>query len=377
MRHFTVRPKTARVWLSPAALTALVVLGPGPVLGAGERRPHAPESAQSSETRTAEPRSEVRHSGGSRSQQSTQASETRRAVPRAGSQQSGSSSSQAPPTARDTRQIPPEQYRRPPAGGKPPGGGHPPAGGGGHWSGRYPYWHHPPYYYPYWGWGWTWGWGWRVPYWYPYWYGAPYWVYPTPSYQVRYVATDLGGLDLNVKPKKASVYVDGEYVGLAKDFDGYPGYLWLGRGVYRVTLFMPGYRTVTHEFEIRPGEVFDVRIRMEPGEAIPPPEPQSASTMPEKVETSETTPAVDEATLAETGNLQFLIRPDDSSVYLDGRFVGSAAELGALHAGLIVGAGRHKVEVVRPGYTPRELEVFVEPDEKIDLKVDLSRVAGP
>ena len=99
---------------------------------------------------------------------------------------------------------------------------------------------------------------------------APYGVYPTPSYQVRHVATDLGGLDLNVKPKKAAVYVDGEYVGLAKEFDGYPGYLWLRKGVYRVTLFMPGYKTLTHSFEIRSGEVFNVRIRLEPGEATPP-----------------------------------------------------------------------------------------------------------
>lgn len=376
MRHSTGRPRRARGWLPPAALAALVVLGPGPALGAGERKPHASQSAQSSQTRTAVPSSESQHSGGSQPGQSTRASETRRAVPRSGSQQPESSSPQAPPTARDTRQIPPEQYRRPPADGKPPAGGHPPTGGSGHWWGGYPYWHYRPYYYPYWGWSWGWGWGWRVPYWYPFWYGAPYWVYPTPSYQVRHVATDLGGLDLNVKPKKAAVYVDGEYVGMAKEFDGYPGYLWLATGDYRVTLFMPGYRTVTHEFEIRPGQVFDVRIRMQPGEAIPPPEPQSASGVPARAEGSETTPATAAASPAETGTLQFLIRPDDASVYLDDRFVGSAAELGSLHAGLIVGAGRHKVEVVRPGYTTRELEVFVEPGEEVDLKVDLGRLSS-
>ena len=346
MRHSLDRPRAAQGWVCAGTVVAVVVFGLGLPLEAGERRPHT--------------------------QQPTQTPETRHAVPRTSSEQSGSTRAQAPPTARDTRQIPPEQYRRPPAGGKPPGGGHPPSGSGGHWGGGYPYRHHGPYYHPYWWWGWGWGWGWRVPYWYPYWYGSPYGVYPTPSYQVRHVATDLGGLDLNVKPKKAAVYVDGEYVGLAKEFDGYPGYLWLRMGVYRVTLFMPGYKTLTHSFEIRSGEVFDVRIRLEPGEATPPELPPAAEPQ-RPTMASETTAKTSQEAPGETGRLQFLIQPADASVYLDGRFLGSAVELGSLHAGLIVGAGRHQVEVVRPGYTPEELDVFVEPDGELDLRVDLSQ----
>jgi hypothetical protein len=162
---------------------------------------------------------------------------------------------------------------------------------------------------------------------------------------------------------------------MAKEFDGYPGYLWLEKGVYRVSLVMPGYKTVTHRFEIRSGQVFDVRMRMEPGEATPPELPPPANP-PAAAVASGAAPRKSEGTHGETGRLQFLIQPEDASVYLDGRLLGSAVELESLHAGLIVGAGRHQVEVVRPGYAPEELEVFVESDGELDLRVELNEDPG-
>ncbi len=78
----------------------------------------------------------------------------------------------------------------------------------------------------------------------------------------------LGGIDLNVKPKKAEVYVDGEYKGLARNFDGYPGYLWLSEGVHQVVLFHNGRKTEAREFTVRKGEVIDFYLRMQDGEAV-------------------------------------------------------------------------------------------------------------
>ena len=54
----------------------------------------------------------------------------------------------------------------------------------------------------------------------------------------------LGALDLNIKPKKTAVYVDGKYVGVASDFDGSPGYLWLKKGTHQLVFHKDGYRTL-------------------------------------------------------------------------------------------------------------------------------------
>ena len=78
----------------------------------------------------------------------------------------------------------------------------------------------------------------------------------------------LGAVDLNVKPKKAEVYVDGEYAGLVRNFDGYPAYLWLSEGVHQVVLFHNGRKTEAREFTVRKGEVIDFQLRMQDGEAV-------------------------------------------------------------------------------------------------------------
>ena len=81
----------------------------------------------------------------------------------------------------------------------------------------------------------------------------------------------LGALDLNVRPKKrVEVYVDGQYVGVAGNFDGYPAYLWLKEGTHQLVFYRNGYQTVTREYTIRPGAVIDVSFRLEQGKSVRP-----------------------------------------------------------------------------------------------------------
>ena len=61
--------------------------------------------------------------------------------------------------------------------------------------------------------------------------------------------------------------------------------------------------------------------------------------------------------------------PADASVYLDGRLLGSGDELGQLHAGLVVDAGSHMIEVVRPGYATKRLEFAVAAGDEVELEV--------
>ena len=83
-----------------------------------------------------------------------------------------------------------------------------------------------------------------------------------------------GAIELNVKPNRADVWVDGKYVGEARDLDGYPSYLWLERGAHRVAVYKGGFKTFEEDVEVDRGMKKDLRIRMEAGESSPPPGPK-------------------------------------------------------------------------------------------------------
>lgn len=83
-------------------------------------------------------------------------------------------------------------------------------------------------------------------------------------------AIGLGGLDLSIKPRKAEVFVDGEYAGIAGDFDGYPSYLWLEEGDHVVTIFKGGFKSFEENFAIKAGVVYPVKLRLAPGQSAPP-----------------------------------------------------------------------------------------------------------
>lgn len=55
------------------------------------------------------------------------------------------------------------------------------------------------------------------------------------------------------------------------------------------------------------------------------------------------------------GILDLQIEPADASVYIDGEFFGKASQLSRVE----LAPGRHRIEVVRPGYKTEETEVEV------------------
>lgn len=242
-----------------------------------------------------------------------------------------------------------------------------------------------------WGWGGPWGGG----YWGGYW-GDPWvrgWsattVYPTPGAQ-------YGAIDFDVSPERAEIYVDGERVGLADDLDGFPDFLWLDKGTYDIVVYLSGYRTIAHQVSIYPGLIVDVDDRMEEGESVRPEDLASRSTerRDERVRrdretaaalegdgsrASRRTPAArgesdDASSLdarAEPAMLRLSVVPDDASVYLDGRFLGTGVELGRLRARLWIDAGEHRLEIVRPGYESNETRFSAASGEEVDLTIEL------
>ncbi len=234
-------------------------------------------------------------------------------------------------------------------------------------------------------------------YYYPY--THTYGDYGYPRYGSRF----YGGLDLNVKPKKTTqVYIDGNYVGTAGNFDGWPQHLWLEKGSYEIIFYNPGYKTVVRQVAVQPRVVLDLNEVMEPGESIPVEEltraaekprdakPHLRRYTPERVPMARRPSAPPEAPPAppsdmprpgaldarqEPARLQLSVEPSDASVYLDGRFLGLASEINERPGGLLVDPGEHTIEIVRPGFSNRKQNFSVDAGQALQFKLRLEPTA--
>jgi hypothetical protein len=114
---------------------------------------------------------------------------------------------------------------------------------------------------PWWGFGPGYGWGW----------GA----YPPAYYQGAVdmnaaMMAGFGAVELNVKPNRADVWVDGKYVGEARDLDGYPSYLWLKEGEHRLAVYKGGFLTFDEPVNVQRGMKTEIKLRLQPGDSQPP-----------------------------------------------------------------------------------------------------------
>jgi hypothetical protein len=184
----------------------------------------------------------------------------------------------------------------------------------------------------------------------------------------------MGALDLNVKPKKTEVYVDGQYVGLVRQYDGFPGHLWLERGVYEISFYKPGFETETRTVKILTNLVLDMQIEMLPGEATQP----EILFLPGQRDEENDDGVVQHSWRGGGANLHgrlhLEVEPGNADVYLDGNVLGTGDELAALHAGLILSPGTHTLEIVRRGFETVEREIFVEPGEELEFVLTLKPV---
>ncbi len=115
--------------------------------------------------------------------------------------------------------------------------------------------------YRHWDWGWGWGyWG----YWHPspwYWGGRAYRGYP------RVRSSRFAILDTDVSPEEAEVWLDGKYIGTADDFDGYPDFLYLRPGSYKLEFRLAGFESLRLDLDVSRGEhlQFDQKLARLPG----------------------------------------------------------------------------------------------------------------
>jgi len=100
--------------------------------------------------------------------------------------------------------------------------------------------------------------------WYDPWYGPGYPYYPygyPPRYNYR---SDYGYLWTQIEPNKAEVWVDGDYFGLVKEFDGPVRHLLLPIGRHKVEFRLKGYRTFKTSVHISPDGTTSVEYDLVP-----------------------------------------------------------------------------------------------------------------
>jgi hypothetical protein len=321
-----------------------------------------------------------------------------------GSSYSGSShsASRGPQTPAQRRQPVPGQGHSGHGHGGYYGRGH------GYYGGYYPY--YPSYYWPYWGWGYS---GFYSPWYYPY--GGFYAGFGYPYYGGGYLGFSYSGgggyaggapydasgsVRLLVEPVETKVYVDGYYAGKVDDFDGMFQRLNLRPGAHDITLKLDGYETHKVKLYVPLDHTLKVRHEMARGDSgrvseqtVGDPadaeryarrererESESEYDRPEAEDEREPRPGMrmeqgerrsDDgwAGREQRGTVRLDVTPVDASIYVDGMFRGTGQDLRRLN----LPVGRHRLEVVRPGYRTLERDVDVQAGETEQVHVDLPR----
>jgi hypothetical protein len=152
--------------------------------------------------------------------------------------------------------------------------------------------------------------------------------------------------------KTSGVWVDGQYVGYLKELKGSKKILLLP-GEHTISVRQNGYQDFTQRLIVQPGETQIVRVSMEKAAtgAMPP-----------------------DAELAE---VKINVNPSRAAVFLDGRFVGHAGELGGLGRALQVVPGTHRIRIALPGYATFQTDINPLSKQKVEVKTDLVKSAVP
>ena len=108
--------------------------------------------------------------------------------------------------------------------------------------------------------------GYPVPYTYAYPYPVPVYGYGAPRGPVVVgpSSTQYGGVSLEFSPPDASVYVDGGYAGVVRDFDGTQNTLTLTSGRHHIEISAPGFEPVTLDVDTYAGQVVPYQGSLRP-----------------------------------------------------------------------------------------------------------------
>ncbi|MBI4608213.1 MAG: PEGA domain-containing protein [Candidatus Rokubacteria bacterium] len=98
-------------------------------------------------------------------------------------------------------------------------------------------------------------------------------VPPVPATPSAPSGVDLGYLRIDVEPREAEIYVDGQRAGRAGQFAGLQGFLSLAPGTHRVDITFPGFLPLTTEVQIAPRQTYAIRGQLARDTNAPAPAP--------------------------------------------------------------------------------------------------------
>jgi len=150
--------------------------------------------------------------------------------------------------------------------------------------------------------------------------------------------------------RTSGVWIDGQYLGFLDELKGSKKILLLP-GTHKLSVRQNGYLDYTNDVVLHAGEKQVVRVTM-------------------AKDARYVMPAV-------TSEIKMSVNPGRAAVFLDGQFVGHAAEFGGIGDSLIVAPGHRKISLSLPGYQTFSTEVDLAPNQKFLLKTDLVKSGKP
>jgi len=200
--------------------------------------------------------------------------------------------------------------------------------------------------------------------------------YPQEGYVPPAARPQYAFVDTDIHPEEAHVYLDGKLIGIADDFDGYPGYLAVKPGRHTVGFRHEGRHSLSFDLDLHAGEMVQIDRKLPkllPGqvdEGLPPAPRRRAA------RSDSPPPPTDEGKAARPGShgtLRLQVSPPEARVVLDGDFFGTGVEISRLHGGIPLSPGIHRIGVSLAGYRSESVETEIRESQERALRISLKR----
>lgn len=185
-------------------------------------------------------------------------------------------------------------------------------------------------------------------------------------------------VDTDIHPEDAHVYLDGKLIGVADDFDGYPGYLAVKPGRHTIGFTYEGYHSLSLELNLRAGELVDIDRKLprlargDKDRGLPPVPTSDRIHRPgRESEGTGSSTGREPETRGDYGTLRLRVTPPEARVVLDGDFFGTGAEISRLHGGIPLSPGAHQVRVSLEGYRSESADMEIVASEERTVQIRL------
>jgi len=158
------------------------------------------------------------------------------------------------------------------------------------------------------------------------------------------VLAELRFIASNRSDKTAGVWVDGQYVGYAKELKGNKKVLLLP-GRHEILVRQGWYNDYVEEPLLQPGEVHTVTISLVKDGRTP--------------------------SVHATGELKISAVPSRAAVFVDDQFTGHVDEFNGPWQAMLLMPGQHRVRIALPGYLPFNTVVDLWPHHKLEIRTAL------